>query len=92
MMNCRHGLDFNFAAFVTNGSEATIGHISWLVWYLDMVSDLILDAIEFKFQFTSNFDLGLLMFSHYKNTTNGKALIDISPQYGIIHKVCTLKM
>ena len=32
MMNYRHGLDFKFAAFVTNGSEATIWRISWLVY------------------------------------------------------------
>ena len=42
------------------------------------MTDLILDATEFKFQSASNFDLGSLMFSHYKNTTTGKALIGIS--------------
>ena len=43
------------------------------------ITDLILDATEFKFQSASNFDLSSLIFSHYKNTTIGKALIGISP-------------
>ena len=42
-------------------------------------TDLVLDATEFKFQNASNFDISTLMFSHYKNTTTGKALIGISP-------------
>ena len=41
------------------------------------ITDLILDATEFKFQSASNFDLSSLIFSHYK--TIGKALIGISP-------------
>ena len=34
IMICRHGLDFKFAAFVTNVSETTIGRIfnSWVVY------------------------------------------------------------
>ena len=49
------------------------------------MTDLILDATEFKFQTASNFDVSTLMFSHYKNTTTGKALIGISPHgMGII--------
>ena len=49
------------------------------------MTDLILDATEFKFQAASNFDLSTLMFSHYKNTTTGKALIGIAPHgMGII--------
>ena len=48
-------------------------------------TDLVLDATEFKFQTASNFDISTLMFSHYKNTTTGKALIGISPHgMGII--------
>ena len=107
MMICRHGLDFKFAAFVTNVSAATIGRIfnSWVIFLstvfnkLDTrphktfllqkmpnafintghdMTDLILDATEFKFQTASNYDLSALMFSHYKNTTTGKALIGIS--------------
>ena len=42
------------------------------------MTDLVLDATEFKFQTASNFDISSLMFSHYKNTTTGKALIGIS--------------
>ena len=41
--------------------------------------DMIIDCTEFKFQQATNFDLNTLMFSHYKNTQTGKALIDISP-------------
>ena len=114
MMICRHGLDFKFAAFVTNVSAATIGRIfnSWVIFLSTLfnkldtrphkkflsrkmpnafintghgMTDLILDATEFKFQGASNFDLSSLMFSHYKNTTTGKALIGISPHVmGII--------
>ena len=48
-------------------------------------TDLVIDATEFKFQTASNFDISSLMFSHYKNTATGKALIGISPHgMGII--------
>ena len=48
-------------------------------------TDLVLDATEFRFQTASNFDISSLMFSHYKNTTTGKAPIGISPHgMGII--------
>ena len=48
-------------------------------------TDLILDATEFRFQSASNFDISSLMFSHYKNTHTGKALIGIAPHgMGII--------
>ena len=43
------------------------------------LTDIIIDATEFKFQLASNFELSGLMFSHYKNTTTGKALIGIAP-------------
>ena len=43
------------------------------------LTDIIIDAMEFKFQIASNFELSGLMFSHYKNTTTGKALIGIAP-------------
>eukprot|EP00794_Sanderia_malayensis_P008326 gene8326-9219_t len=42
-------------------------------------TDLIVDATEFKFQSASNFELNSLMFSNYKNTVTGKALIGIAP-------------
>ena len=37
------------------------------------------DCTEFKFQHATNLDLSILLFSHYKNTQTGKALIGISP-------------
>ena len=43
------------------------------------MTDLVIDATEFKFQCATNYDLNTLMFSHYKNTQTGKALIGISP-------------
>lgn len=46
------------------------------------LTDVILDATEFKFQYATNFELNSLMFSHYKNTATGKALIGISPHGG----------
>jgi len=42
-------------------------------------TDLVIDATEFKFQSASNFELNSLMFSNYKNTVTGKALIGIAP-------------
>ena len=41
------------------------------------INDLV--TTEFKFQNASNFELTSHMFSHYKNTQTGKALIGISP-------------
>nr|XP_012563074.2 uncharacterized protein LOC105847821 [Hydra vulgaris] len=46
------------------------------------LTDLIIDATEFKFQSASNFELNSLMFSNYKNTQTGKALIGIAPHGG----------
>ena len=43
------------------------------------LTDKVIDCTEFKFQQATNFDLITLMFSHYKNTQTGKALIGISP-------------
>ena len=43
------------------------------------LTDMIIDCTKFKFQQATNFDLNTLMFSHYKNTQTGKALIGISP-------------
>ena len=43
------------------------------------LTDLVLDATEFKFQQASNFELNSLMFSNYKNTQTGKALVGIAP-------------
>ena len=43
------------------------------------LTDMIIDCTEFKFQHVSNLDLNSLMFSNYKNTTTGKALIGIAP-------------
>ena len=42
------------------------------------MTDLVIDATELKFQRATNYDLNTLMFSHYKNTQTGKALIEIS--------------
>ena len=48
-------------------------------------TDLVIDATEFRFNKASNLDLSGLMFSHYKNTTTGKALVGIAPHgMGII--------
>ena len=43
------------------------------------LTDIVIDCTEFKFQHATNFDLNTLMFSNYKNTQTGKALIGISP-------------
>lgn len=43
------------------------------------LTDIVIDCTEFKFQQATNFDLNTLMFSNYKNTHTGKALIGISP-------------
>ena len=42
------------------------------------MTDIIIDATEFKFQCATNFELNSLLFSNYKNTTTGKALIGIA--------------
>ena len=47
-------------------------------------TDLVIDATEFKFQSASNFELNFLMFSNYKSTQTGKALVGISPHGGRI--------
>ena len=43
------------------------------------LTDMIIDCTELKFQHVSNLDLNSLMFSNYKNTITGKALIGIAP-------------
>lgn len=43
------------------------------------LTDLVIDCTEFKFQLATNYEINSLMFSNYKNTTTGKALIGISP-------------
>ena len=43
------------------------------------LTDMIIDCTEFKFQHVSNLDLNSLMFSNYKNTIRGKAVIGIAP-------------
>ena len=40
---------------------------------------MIIDCTEFKFQHATNYELNSLLFSNYKNTVTGKALIGISP-------------
>ena len=47
------------------------------------MTDIIIDATEFKFQTASNHELNNLMFPNYKNTTTGKALIGIA-RYGMV--------
>ena len=42
------------------------------------LTDIIIDATEFKFQCATNFELNSLLFSNYKNTATGKALIGIA--------------
>ena len=44
------------------------------------LTDLVIDVT--KFQHASNFELNSLMFSNYKNTQTGKALVVISPHGG----------
>ena len=46
------------------------------------LTDLAIDATEFKFQSASNFQINSLMFSNYQNTQTGKALVGISPHGG----------
>ena len=46
------------------------------------LTDLVIDATEFKFQIASNFELNSLIFSNYKNTQTGKALVGILPHGG----------
>ena len=51
------------------------------------LTDLVIDATDFKFQSASNFELNSLMFSNYKNNKNNqtsKALVLISPHGGKI--------
>ena len=43
------------------------------------LTDIVLDCTEFKFQQPSNYELNTLMFSNYKNTITGKALVGITP-------------
>jgi len=42
------------------------------------LTDIVLDATEFKFNFSTNYDVNTLMFSHYKNHSTGKVFIGIS--------------
>ena len=46
------------------------------------LTDLVIDSTDFKFQSVPNFELNSLMFSNYKNTQTGKALVGISPHGG----------
>ena len=43
------------------------------------LTNIVIDCTEFKFQQASNYDVNCIMFSNYKNTHTGKALIGISP-------------
>lgn len=43
------------------------------------LTDIVIDATEFKFQRASNYELNTMMFSNYKNCVTGKALIGITP-------------
>ena len=43
------------------------------------LTDIVIDFPEFKLQQPSNYDLSALIFSNYKNTHTGKALVGISP-------------
>ena len=45
------------------------------------LTDLVVDAREFKFQDAYNFELNLLIFSNYKNTQTGKPFVAISPYW-----------
>ena len=46
------------------------------------LTDLVIDATEFKLQSVSNFELNSLMVLNYKNTQTEKALAGISPYDG----------
>ena len=46
------------------------------------LTDLVIDATEFKFQSASNFELHSSMFSNYKSTQTGKTLVGISSHGG----------
>ena len=46
------------------------------------LTDLVIDATEFKLQSVSNFELNSLRFLNYKNTQTEKALAGISPHDG----------
>ena len=46
------------------------------------LTDMAIDCTEFKFQHATHYELNSLMFSNYKNTVTGKALIRISPHGG----------
>ena len=46
------------------------------------LTDLVINATEFKFQSASNSELNSLMFLNYKNIQTGKALVGISPHGG----------
>ena len=43
------------------------------------LTDLVVDAREFKFQDAYNFELNLLFFWNYKNTQIGKPFVATSP-------------
>ena len=45
------------------------------------LTDLVVDAREFKFQDAYNFELNLLFFWNYKNTQIGKPFVAISPYW-----------
>lgn len=46
------------------------------------LTDVVIDCTEFRIQNVTNYDLNSLMFSNYKNTITGKALIGIAPHGG----------
>ena len=46
-----------------------------------VLTDLVIDATEFKFQSASDFELNYLMFSDYKNTQTRKALVGEAEYY-----------
>ena len=48
------------------------------------LTDLVIDATEFKFQSASNFELNSLMSPNYKNTQTGKTLVGVSSHGGRI--------
>ena len=71
-------------AFMLKVEESTMHliFVGWMVFLETIFTHInleIIDCTEFQIQHVSNLDLNSLMFSNYKNTITGKALIGIAP-------------
>jgi len=56
------------------------------------LTDMIINCTEFKFQHVLSLDLNSLMFSKYKNTITGKALIGIAPHGMVFFSVISTQV